>query len=815
MILKGLPIKTERKRRPGSTFLLVLSCLWAISQDLAGGAQLFPTDLPGSGWVQFRAAGFSRKVSGVIYRRATAATCGLPLGVLDTGCLDLETSGLLGYCSIFNTLCPRRGPLNLPWLGLSVGEKTWVLCDPKQVKPYYSDQTANLFTPPVEPVFTNLNLQGVSTAREIHYWGHYPVADLEFDTDAPIAVGLRAWSPFLPGDLESSLVPGIVFEVHLGNATDSAQQGSVALSFPGPSAKEAGAANFRRQEVSGEFNGTVITSPRASYALGVIGAERFRPGGELGADGAAWSQLARALPLPAAGQAGASVAVDFSLRPGESKVLRFVLSWCAPQFKGGGHPSSEYGHTYTHMYAVRYPSALATARLLARQHDSLLRRVLAWQEIIYTDSSLPPWLQDSLVNVLHLLTEGGLWAAAMPPLPEWVRPEDGLFGLNDCPRSCPQIETLPCAFYGNIPVVYFYPPLALSTLRAHKGFQLATGELCFTIGEQLSRAPLEFSSGHRTVAQVTLNGPCWASLVDRYALCWGDRAFLKEFYPSVKKNTEFTMSLRSDADPGDRLMRIPGDPWLRPDCSVHWFEAPEPGWHGLVPHVAGLHLAQLRLTQRLAEKLGDKAYARRCEEWVRAGSAALESKTWLGSYYLNFWEPETGKRSDLVFGYQLDGEWVARAHGLPGVFRADRVQATLQTIRRCNIALSKSGAANYAHPDGRAAPVGGYGTYSYFPPEVMMLAMLNLYEGDRPTGLELARRCWENLVCTWRYTWDMPNIMRGDQDTGERAPGNGGADYTQDMIIWMLPAALAGKDVGAPCRPGGLVDRMLKAARRP
>ena len=32
-------------------------------------------------------------------------------------------------------------------------------------------------------------------------------------------------------------------------------------------------------------------------------------------------------------------------------------------------------------------------------------------------------------------------------------------------------------------------------------------------------------------------------------------------------------------------------------------------------------------------------------------------------------------------------------------------------------------------------------------------------------GLELARKVWHNLICTRGYTWDMPNIMRGDADT--------------------------------------------------
>jgi hypothetical protein len=58
-----------------------------------------------------------------------------------------------------------------------------------------------------------------------------------------------------------------------------------------------------------------------------------------------------------------------------------------------------------------------------------------------------------------------------------------------------------------------------------------------------------------------------------------------------------------------------------------------------------------------------------------------------------------------------------------------------------------------------------------------MLAMNYMYEGQREFGLELARKVWHNLVCTRGYTWDMPNIMRGDVDTGERTYGN---DYYQE-----------------------------------
>jgi len=87
---------------------------------------LFPTDLPLRDWSEFPAAGFSKPVAGFLYQASQPPVCGVPLGGIDTGCLDLEATGLLGYSSIFNSLVPRRGPLNLPFLGVSVGQQTWL-----------------------------------------------------------------------------------------------------------------------------------------------------------------------------------------------------------------------------------------------------------------------------------------------------------------------------------------------------------------------------------------------------------------------------------------------------------------------------------------------------------------------------------------------------------------------------------------------------------------------------------------------------------------------------------------------------------------
>lgn len=947
--------------------------------------RLFPTDLPSKEWVKFSAEGYSRPVWGTIYRLDDTVTNGMALGGIDTGCLDLETNGTLGYATIFNTHVPRGGAtLRPPLLALSVGRETWVLGGDREsdtpalphleawlpgdlgpaqpawaasptdipgwaksvgtsphdipagrvfchspaavrwtspfqgqvritgglwtvrnlgrVQKWELRKNGQAFTEgliawgptsaapqsfatggggeaaltfPVEEgdelelrldrvvgndfVGVDLRVTGdgqiwdltddwsdaqnpngpwsyghlngvayvfrpgrfpeVRRAKEIHYWGHYPIADLEFETEAPVSVGLRAWSPFLPGDVVASMLPGIVFEVHLRNLLPPPAEGNkrwavplegtLAFSFPGPTPAEAGTHEFARQEVNGPFTGVAVMAPLASYALGVIGDRPLRWGGELGARGAAWKRIATALPEADPGQAGSSVAVDFALEAGESQVVRFVLTWCAPTWKGGGYNAAPTGNIFTHTYARYYPDPVQTAQQLAREHDSLQRRVLAWQEVIYAEEALPGWLRDSLINVLYLITEDGYWAQKKPPLPDWVREEDGLFGMNECPRGCPQIECIPCSFYGSLPLTYFFPELQLSTIRGYQGYQYPDGAPPWIFGGVTGGTPpIDFVCPTRGY-QFASNGISLVAIVDRFLRCRDDpgQTLTREFYPMIKQCMIWTVNLRTTPTytVGERIISMPDG-----NVGTEWFEAPEPGWAGMTAHIGGLHLAQLRITERMAKAVGDEEFARQCGGWIQAGAEAMERRLWdPRGYYLNFFEPETGKRSELVFGYQLDGEWITDHHGLPSALPEERVKTALETIRRCNVAVTRYGAVNYANPDGTVANPGGYGSYSYFPPEALMLAMNFMYEGEKEFGMELARKVWHNIVCRQGYTWDLPNIMRGDVDTGERTFGN---DYYQDLMLWSLPAAWAGQTVEAPTQPGGLVDRIIKAA---
>lgn len=263
------------------------------------------------------------------------------------------------------------------------------------------------------------------------------------------------------------------------------------------------------------------------------------------------------------------------------------------------------------------------------------------------------------------------------------------------------------------------------------------------------------------------------------------------------------MDLQSAAE---GVISMPAD-----NVGMEWFEWGE--WLGMCAHLGGIRLATLRIAERMAEAMGDAEFAEQCRRWFADGSSAMEEKMWTGSYYLNYYEEETDRKSDVVMGYQLDGEWVADFHGVPGGFRADRVPIVLDTIRRYNMPAVVCGALSFATPNGEPVmpeeKIVEYGSDFIFLPEIMMLAMNYMYEGQREFGLGFLRRAMEEMVCVQGHPWDLPNMILGK--TGKR---HFGTDYYQNMMLWAVPAAVEGQDMRAFCAPGGLVDRVMQAGNR-
>lgn len=813
----------HRKRIFTTIFLIMCAICNALSSET-----LFPKNLPSAQWTEFKAAGYEKPVAGIIYRKETVLWCGMPLGGLATGCIDIENNGYLGYSSIFshiwghdpssdggprwrNVIGQRQlgkdGPhvpmdiadatrykVNMPFAGLSIGDKVWLLSTEK--------------------------IGNLSSADQIDYWGHYPILDMEYSLDAPVTVAMRCWSPFLPGDAIGSNVPGAVFEVHLQNKDKQSVAGKVVLSFPGPFPRETKGKPFVCQPIQtdnycGAYN---ATDEKLGYILAALDEKKSNIDIGMGLlnNEKRWNDVAHGLTTLEMTtntlDGSAAVSVGFDLQPEETKVVRYLLAWYSPKWQSDFPYNGIADYEYTKMYTRTFSDAKSVADYLAGNHESLLKRILTWQLVIYQEKNLPSWLRDGLINILHLFPECGFWAAPEPPLGKWCK-NDGVYSLVESTVADGQQTCIPCDWYGNLPLVYFFPDLARTTLRALVNFIRDDGAIPFTLGQGL-----DLITQQQHDRQRTLNGCCFVDMVDRLWLRTGDDEVVKEFYPYVKRTVDYMMSLVSGPA---NVISTAGD---------QWYEAM--AWPGMSSHVGGVRLATLRLAYRMAEKMGDKEYMNKCQTWLHQGSDLLEKHLWSKTHYMIYNDEKlaqkderlqtdqkgedfianvhegAGQKSDLVLSHQLDGEWIADLHGVASVFRKERMDAALATIKRLNAPLTTAGLLVVVQPDGKPTSYGArMGGLSTMPASAFITAANFIYEGDREGGLRIAHDCLREITCDQAITWDIPNILIGTKEKKQRVYGT---DYYQAMSLWGLPAALSNQTIQNASAPGSLVDRIMQ-----
>jgi uncharacterized protein (DUF608 family) len=803
--------------------------------------RLFPANLPAAKWQEFRAAGYSNPVTGIVYRNAPSfigledrprPVSGVPLGGIDTGGLYLEGFGAFGYSSIFNNYVPPGGPLNRPFLGIGIGGQTHVLTT-GQTKNYAGRNQSSL-----GPVLSFAG--GTGTAKTIDYWGHYPIVDMQYKTGAPVEVSLRAWAPFIPGDAQTSNTPGAVFEIHLTNNGSSRQAGTLAFSFPGfgkhrtrdevigwfnlPKEIELPAPHIERRPAPADLSGVWMEEKAwgMSYVLAALDEKSIRVGGELGTDGIKWAAIEKGLPEIAQDDGGSSLAVDFSLEPGQEKVVRLILAWYAPEWEGNGNPgtggrpiltksggrlvSYSTGKRFTHMYASRFANAGEVADFLARNHQSLLDRIIAWQSVIYGDKELPGWLADSLINAFYYYAPCSLWAQAKPPIGDWCKPEDGLFAMIESPRACPNVSTLPNITMMGPFVEYFFPDLAVSMMRSFKAAQKENGDVPCLAGHWADPAT-PASYGYQEV----MNGANYMLQLDCHWKVTGDEEFLKEFYPSAKQALEYSFNRRPDLGLSQIVAMPPYESGTANE--LEWYEDRRV-W-GYAVHPGGYRMAAAEMLREWAVKMGDTEHVKRLDARLEAGKEAMQKYLWRGDHYLVYNDPQTGKQLDAFFSAQLNGQFWARLHGVQPVFPQQNIATVLAVLRDKVCKISKLGMPpTFANPDGTVwtGEVNGYmtGKYNWNDTQAILCALTFAYEGQRDFGLELLHKYCEINACQWGYMWDGPCSHSAFEDNGEVTYG---WDYWFDACIWAAPAALANQDLSGPCKADGLVDRIIKAGK--
>lgn len=686
-----------------------------------------------------RVAGLKNPACGTVYPAAGLEQGGMPLGGLGTGYLCLDPDGRFGKTSILNRY-PAPIVLGKPFLYLTVDGRRLALATPKD---------------------------GSGDAKAVHYFGHFPVADIRFEVDAPLKVELRAFSPFILGDSAECNTPAAVFEVHVTSAADKPQ--AIAVTFSPGGLPQGEAAPF---SLDG-WSGVQVTHKPVENLPGWV-RHTYAVAAENGT-------------AAAEGQ-GAGATVECTLKAGEHATARFVLAWHQPYLREGS------GRVEKHKYAERFADAKAAAARAAARHREWLRRVLGWQDVLY-GSDLPGWLKEELVNVPYTLAKNSTWLARTRPDDWWG--DEGLFLVNESFSTCAITETMPCRFFGHWPALFFFPEQERTTLEAIRHFQLRDGEPPFCLGLGFAIRDPRYHCQH------TCGAGEYAQMIYRYYLRTGDERFLKEFWPSARDAIGFMLWLDRDGDGlvEDHPHAFEGETFPGNNPLDQW------PWYGPSSYTAGKALATLVCGIRMAEQAGDAAQAAAWRAALEKGRRAYDEKLWTGSYYRTYAGDATHKPNDACFSAQLSSVWCTRVLGLEDPVPQDRIDKALDAVARLNIPASPFGMVDAVFPDGTVCTEARWANDIFIQCNATA-AMAFLYAGRHEDGERAARTMLDTL-------FRGPHAMPWSQPCGLSSATGGtchGHDYYDHMVVWSYPLALAGQDIRAACAGGGLISRMLEAA---
>ena len=108
---------------------------------------------------------------------------------------------------------------------------------------------------------------------------------------------------------------------------------------------------------------------------------------------------------------------------------------------------------------------------------------------------------------------------------------------------------VPCHWYGNLPIVYFFPDLMRGMLRAMIHEMREDGATPLFLDN--------YGVGVEHNIQASTNAACFVDHVDRLWQSTGDDAVLRECYPAVKKTITWSVALK----PGEKALACRERAW--------------------------------------------------------------------------------------------------------------------------------------------------------------------------------------------------------------------------------------------------------------
>ena len=656
------------------------------------------------------------------------------------------------------------------------------------------------------------------------YYALFPKSWFDYKLDKfPAHVVLEQFSPVLPNNYRESSYPVAVYRWHAENPTDKTVVVSVLLSWTNMSGWfRTFTRDFNGAPNQGNFNeyvsekipnmgtmkGIVFDRKRAGsapdewdgqFAIAAIdspGVEvTYETTYQASGDGkAVWESFSKDGRLPDDGKSWVSdkeklagaIALRFTLRPGETKIVPMVIAWDFPVVQFG--EGRVWNRRYTDFYGTSGRNAWKIAR------DGLLHAadwsdaIDKWQAPYINDESKPLWYRGMIFNELYVLTDGGTFWGRQAGSNAKTPPS---FALLECFEYA-YYGTLDVRFYASLPLLKFWPHIDKQVLREFADTvpkEWPEQGLWVWKSQQLDQPVTHKRKKIGAVPHdlgvpegdpfVAVNEPGWQDtnnwkdlnskfvlMVYRDYVLTGrnDTAFLRETWPAVKNAIEYLRQF----DHGGGI----------PENSDYPDQTYD-GWvvHGVSAYCGGLWLAALRAGEETARILGDTKTAEEYHALFLKGQRTYISDLWNGEYFR--YDTGSDSKNDIQTD-QLAGQWYANLTGLGDIVPHSMQVSAAKKIFDFNVmkfAHGDMGAANGMMPDGAI-------TDNHQANEVWV----GTTEGYAGMLMSLGLKDE-----AWKTTWGLYHVIYEEKGYWFRTPeawgmtGNFRAGmYMRPMAIWAL-----------------------------
>lgn len=625
------------------------------------------------------------------------------------------------------------------------------------------------------------------------------------DKNLPVEVKIKVFNPLIPGDADASGIPIAVLQYEVENKTNKPLEVSVCGSIRNFIGKDG--SKYSIDWKGDKIYEGAIKNKNEYLETGKIRGISFLPG-ELDKNDPAWGTMALTTDATemisyrtsSVSNAWANSVLDFwddfsddgkliekaesfdddpmaSLAvtqtiPANGKtVFRFFLTWHFPNRKAWSN--EVVGNYYTTQYKDAWDVIEKTYPKLNELEDKTLQFVNS-----FLSSDLPEVVKEAALFNLSTLRSQTVFRIADGHMMGW---EGCMDNFGSCAGSCTHVwnyEQATAFLFGNL----------AETMRDVE-FNYATrsnGSMSFRAGLPLINAQ---SGGVAADGQM-------GTIMKMYR-DWqlsGDNEFLKKSWPNVKNALAFAWEENSWDANADGVM----------EGSQH--NTMDVNYSGPNPQMQFWYLGALKAAAKMANAMGDKEFAKKCESIFAMGSKWTDENLFNGEYYEHMvLDPETKQeitdfstpnmpRYQLAKGClvdQLVGQYMAHICGLGYLASEKNIKTTLKSILKYNSMETMENHFNnmrsYALGDEKALLMASWPNgrpkvpFPYFS-EVMTgfeyaAAVGMMYEGMQPAGIEVV----ENI--------------RDRYDGNKRSPfdeAECGHHYARAMASWGANLALSG-----------------------